>query len=139
MDATLGYIELSLFTPTPLDLSGWSIATPAGASPLPDGTELAPARPLIVARSAAAFVKQFGPYPHLVEMPGLTLSPKRDRVELRSAAALVDRVAWGGALDGWTLSGERTLCRNPAGQDTSSYLDWTLWSAPSPGAPGCGR
>ncbi|MFZ5823948.1 MAG: hypothetical protein ACOY94_06425 [Bacillota bacterium] len=139
VDATKGYIELSLFTPTAADLTGWTITTTAGASLLPEGSLLAPAQPLILTRNAAAFTREFGDYPNLVELPSLTLSPQRDRVELRSGPDLVDRLAWGGAMDGWTLSGRRTLCRNPAGQDTSSYLDWTLFSAPSPGAPGCGR
>lgn len=132
-------MELSHFGPTPLDLSGWSIATAAGEVRLPGQTLLAPNQPLIVAQSAAAFAGRFGGYPDLVELPGLALSPERGLVELRSGSGLVDRLAWGGGLPGWTLSGSRTLCRNPAGQDTNTYLDWTLWSAPSPGAPGCGR
>ncbi|MFZ5813888.1 MAG: hypothetical protein ACOY93_01115 [Bacillota bacterium] len=139
MDAAQGYIELGLFGPRPLDLGGWSIAGGGGEFRLPAGTTLTPGQPLLLVRSAAAFRERFGPYPYLLELPGLTLSPERDRAELRNGPELVDRVAWGGALPGWTLSGRRTLCRNPAGQDTNSYLDWTLWSAPSPGAAGCGR
>lgn len=130
-------MELSLFT-APVDLSGWSLVTAAGVLRLPTGTLLLPQQPLVVTRSAAQFRQQFGPYANLIELPGLTLTEK-DRVELKDGPELVDRAAWGGALPGWSLSGRRTLCRNPASQDTSTYLDWTLPSAPSPGAPGCGR
>lgn len=140
VDASLGYVEITLFGHKRLDMSGWTVSAAArNQGRLPPKTLLAPGQPLIVARSAAAFRDRFGAYPNLVELPDLLLSTEKGRVELWSGPDLVDRVAWGGELPGWTLSGQRPLCRNPAGQDTNTYLDWTLWSAPSPGAPGCGR
>lgn len=138
VDVAAGYVELTLYDSKAVDLTDWVLATTAGAVRLPPKSQVAPGQPLVLVRNADAFRTQFGPYAHLVELPGLTLTEK-DKVELRNGPDLVDRVAWGGALPGWTLSGRRTLCRNPAGQDTNTYLDWTLPSAPSPGAPGCGR
>lgn len=138
-NALAGYVELSLFAPQALDLGGWRLETSAGPVRLPAGSRLAPGRPLILAQSKANFAAQFGAYPDLVELPDLALAPERDRLELWHGPDLVDRIAWGGGLPGWTLSGRRSLCRNPAGQDTNTYLDWLLRTAPSPGAPGCGR
>jgi len=138
VDATQGYVELSAFN-RPYDLGGWSLATAAGVVTLPKPTMVGPGQPVLLVRSAQAFQERFGPTPGLVELPSLALNPERDQVALREGPTQVDRVAWGGGAPGWSLSGQRPLCRDPAGRDTSTYLDWTLRSAPSPGAAGCGR
>ncbi len=138
MDAAEGYVEISSFAKA-YDLGGWSLTTGAGKVTLPTPTRLGPGLPVILVKDAAAYQERFGPTEGLIELPALVLNPDRDQVVLQDRFTPVDRVAWGGAQPGWTLSGKRTLCRDPAGRDTSSYLDWTLRSAPSPGAPGCGR
>jgi len=141
VDAGVGFLEISTFGTTPVDLAGWTLSTGTTEWTLPAGASAGPGQPLVVAQDSRTFRTAFGNVANVVEIPGLAFSTARDTLRLKKAQTLVDSLAWGGAQPGWNLPGPApsALCRPVAGKDTNTYLDWTLASRGTPGVAGCQR